>query len=141
MRSAAISRCGYTQSLDGFSHTSANPCAPHVHIGGCATSHSGKRSRNSGGVIGFTTSWSKCILRKRKSRNIGPSNHQWPKSSASYGLTTSGGCDMPAAACWTCIWRLKRKFAAWLVVLSLAQAGSDRYSGVVGWRGDDAGGG
>ena len=49
----------------------------------------GRPARSSAGVTSERVRQS-AAWRKSASRNCGPSNHQWPKSSASYGATTTG---------------------------------------------------
>ncbi len=75
------------QSFTGSSHIEACPCSPQLLSTGETTCASGQAWRSSAGVT--TASPAAAASRKSASRNIGPSNHQCPKSSASYGATTS----------------------------------------------------
>ena len=60
----------------------------------------------------LTVFWSYAIFLARKSIHIGPSNHQWPKSSASYGAMIIGFLSMWWDRCSICFSLLNMKFPA-----------------------------
>ena len=91
-------------------------------IDGVAVWSLGDCLRYSAGVVSASSSWSQEVFLRKKSRNSGPSNHQWPKSSASYGAITIGLRPSAASRCFTWAWRLKRKFPACPATFSIASA-------------------
>src|SRR4030095_10232317 len=110
--------CVQVQEVSEFNQTLLSPFAPQEPSSSATNPLGGKRSRYSPQVISFSGESGRENWRATLPKNSGPSNHQWPKSSASNGAQRIGGAPC-VGNFWIASWVMLLKCSAWSRVRSL----------------------